>query len=280
VRTAVISLAIALAAAPGASAEPGAPTHPAPAPPPAPAEVAAVPAPGLPDLRRARAASVALRYRRATDFDGGTVELAVRRPLATRWWADATLGLQLGATGRRRAITLVNPRLGAGVIVSPGLVASAELGLPAVGATGDGGALATAHTDLAVVEPAPLAPRTTSLTAALSPHRAAGKAAVQARLAAALLVGTERSPEVLLHLDVGGTLAVAGPVHLAAGFATTSYALADVPDGSGAFVHRLSLAAQVRGRGLDLTAGVAAPVDRRQRDRDLVELTVTARATW
>ena len=236
-------------------------------------------APGLPSPSRARAVTVGLRYRRATDFDGGVVELAVRRPLVTRWWAEAAIGLQLGATAGRQAITLTSPRLGVGLVVGPHLVATADLGLPAVSATGDGGALATAHTALAAVDPALLAPRTTSLGASLSPRHAIGKAFVQARVAATFLVPTDGANQLLLHADVGGGIAVAGPVHLAATLATTSYQFAD-PTGDDTFVHRVTLAALFRTRGVGVIAGVAAPLDRSLRQRDLVDLTVTARATF
>lgn len=250
-------------------------SDPEPAPGPAPPDLTA---PGLPSPRRERALTLGLRYRRAADFDGGTVELAVRRPMAARWWAEAAIGLQLGAVGGRRGVTLTNPRIGAGLVVGPRLIATVDLRLPAASATGDAGAFAAAHAELAVVDPAPLAPRTTAVEVAVSPRWTAGKAFAQVGLGGGLLLPNDGGAQLLLHADVGGGITVADPVHLAATLATTSYLLADVPGDD--FVHRLTLAAQVATHGLELTGGVAAPLDRRERLRDLVELTLTARARF
>ncbi len=89
---------------------------------------------------------------------------------------------------------------------------------------------------------------------------------------------SDGATRLLLHADIGGGIAVAGPVRLAATLATTSYLLVE-QDGDD-FVHRLTLAAQIVDRAAELTVGVAAPLDRRERDRDLVELTLTFRARF
>ncbi len=275
-----IAMVVGLTTGTAAADERPGPALPArdPAGVPGPAPDPDLTAPGMPSPRRERALVLGLRYRRATDFDGGTIELAVRRPMAARWWAEAAIGLQLGTLDRRRSITLTNPRLGAGLVLGPRLIATVDLALPAASATGDDGAFAAAHTALAVVDPAPLSPRTTSIAVAVSPRWTAGKAFAQLRLGGALLLPSDGGSRLLLAVDVGGGIAVAGPVHLAATLATTSYVLADVTGDD--FVHRLTLAAQVATHGVELTAGVAAPLDRHERERDLVELVLTARTRF
>ncbi|HVV84985.1 MAG TPA: hypothetical protein VHE35_18100, partial [Kofleriaceae bacterium] len=257
---------------------PSTPPAPPPVEPPLVSPAEPPPPPDLPSPRRERAVTLALRYRRATDLDAGTLELAVRRPLASRAWADAAIGLQLGDADGTRAVTLTNPRLGLGLLVRPRLIATIDLDLPAASASGDAGEVAAASTDLAVVDPIPTAPRTTSVVVAVSPRRTVGKASAQLRLAASLLLPTDGPNRLLLHADLGGSIAVAGPVRLAATVETTSYILADVPGDD--FVHRVAIACQLWSRAGELTAGVAAPLDRPQRDRDLVELTLAARARF
>ena len=266
---AAIALRITVALPTAAGADPPPATGPAPDAPIAP---------DLPSHRRERAATLALRYRRATSFDGGTIELAVRRPLANRWWADAAIGLQLGIASDRRAITLTNPRLGLGLVVRPRLIATVELGLPAASASGDDGAFAAAHAALAPVDPSALGPRTASLAVTVSPRWIAGKAFAQVALGITQLIPADLPNRTLLRADLGGGIVVAGPVHLAATFATT--AEVQGPGAGATFVHRLALAAQIDTRHAELTAGVAAPLDRRERDRDLVELFLTARARF
>lgn len=255
-----------------------APARAEPAPLPAPTGPEPPAAPELPSPARSRLLGVDLRYRRATAFDGGVVELWLRRPLAARWWAEAGVGLQAGQRDGRRAVTLANPRLAVGLVLGPRLFATVELRLPAAAASGGDGAFARTHTALAVVEPAATGPGAAWLAAAVSPRWRAGKAFAQARLGASLVHPDGGGVDPLLHADLGGGIAVAGPVGLAATLVTTSYLLADT-DGDD-FVHRLTLAAQVTRPGLELTAGVAAPLDRRERERDLVELTVTSRVRF
>jgi hypothetical protein len=262
-----VAVAFALALAP----------PPAAAGPSSPPRLDAPTAPGLPSPRRERAATLDLRYRRADEVDAGTIELSARRPIASRWWAEAAIGFQFGAQAGRRAATVTNPRLALGLVLGPRLVATAALALPAASASGDDGDFAAAHAGLAVVDPAPLAPRTTTLAAALVPRRELAKAFVQARLGASLLVPTDGANRLLVHLDVGGGIAVAGPVRLAATLATTCYSFTGISED---FVHRLTLAAQIAPRGVELTAGVAAPLDRPQRELDLFELTLTARSRF
>ncbi len=235
-------------------------------------------APELPSVRRARTAAVALRYRHATDLDGGLLELTIRRPLASRWWAEAAAGLQLGALDGRRAITLTNPRLEVGLVLGPRLVATVGLGLPAASATGDDGRFAAAHAALAVVDPAVIGPATTSMVAAISPRWLAGKAFAQGRFGGTVLIPDGGGARLLLHADVGGGIAVAGPVGLAATLSTTSYLLAGVAGDD--FVHRLTLAAQVAWPAVEWDLGVAAPLDRRERTRGLFELVAVARARF